>query len=176
VRRVADVCTGSGCLAILLAHRFPQARVDALELSSDALAVAKLNIEAHGLAERVKLIRSDVFDALKPGRPHAGRYDLILSNPPYVPTRELRRLPPEFKQEPVMALDGGRDGLEIIRKLFRQSRRYLQPHGVLVLEVGGLRPAMDRVFSSLDLHWLHTEDGEDCVCVVHAARLAAWRG
>ncbi len=169
VKRAVDVCTGSGCLAILLAHQFAGAKVDAIELSPDAAAVAEINIAAHALARRVKLFRSDVFDAVPPVK-----YDLILSNPPYVPTRELRGLPEEFKQEPVMALDGGKDGLEIIRKLLRQSRDRLQPHGIVVIEVGGLRAAMDRAFPELDLHWLHTEDGEDCVCVVQAARLLGW--
>jgi ribosomal protein L3 glutamine methyltransferase len=166
VKRVVDVCTGSGCLAILLAHQFADAKVDAIELSPDAMAVAKFNVASHHLAKRVKLHHSDVFDAVPPVK-----YDLILSNPPYVPTRELRGLPEEFKQEPAMALDGGRDGLDIIRKIFRQARERLQPHGIVVLEVGGLRAAMDQAFPELDLHWLHTEDGEDCVCVVQAARL-----
>ncbi len=171
VKRAVDVCTGSGCLAVLLAHQFPGAKVDAIELSPDALAVARFNVASHGLTKRVKLFHSDVFDAV----PRA-RYDLIVSNPPYVPTRELRGLPAEFKQEPPMALDGGRDGLDIIRKLLRQARDRLQPHGIVVLEVGGLRPAMDRAFPGLELHWLHTEDREDCVCVVQAARLMKWRG
>src|SRR6478752_3889964 len=169
-KRVVDVCTGSGCLAILLAHQFADAKVDAIELSPDAMAVAKFNVATHHLAKRVKLHRSDVFDAVPPVK-----YDLILSNPPYVPTRELRGLPEEFKREPAMALDGGRDGLDIIRKIFRQARERLQKHGIIVLEVGGLRSAMDRAFPELDLHWLHTEDGEDCVCVVQAVRLARWR-
>ena len=166
VKRVVDVCTGSGCLAVLLAHQFPDAKVDAIELSPAAMAVAKFNVAAHHLAKRVKLHHSDVFDVV----PRV-KYDLILSNPPYVPTRELRGLPEEFKQEPAMALDGGSDGLDIIRKIFRQARERLQPHGIVVLEVGGLRAAMDKAFPELDLHWLHTEDGEDCVCVVSAARL-----
>jgi len=166
VKRVVDVCTGSGCLAILLAHQFQDAKVDAIELSPEAMAVAKFNVAAHHLQKRVKLHHSDVFD-----RVPVVKYDLILSNPPYVPTRELRGLPEEFKQEPVMALDGGGDGLDIIRKIFVQARERLQPHGIVVLEVGGLRAAMDRAFPELDLHWLHTEDGEDCVCVVQAARL-----
>ena len=147
-----------------------KAKVDAIELSPDAMAVAKFNVAMHGLGRRVKLHHSDVFDAVP-----AVKYDLILSNPPYVPTRELRGLPEEFKQEPAMALDGGRDGLDIIRKLLRQSRDRLQPHGIVVLEVGGLRAAMDRAFPELDLHWLHTEDGEDCVCLVQAPRLKRWR-
>jgi len=171
VKRAVDVCTGSGCLAILLAHQFPDAKVDAIELSTDALAVAKFNIATHKLAGRVKLHHSDVFDAV----PRV-KYDVILSNPPYVPTRELRDLPAEFKNEPAMALDGGRDGLDIIRKLLRQSRDRLQRHGIVVLEVGGLRAAMDRAFPELDLHWMHTQDGEDCVCLIQAHRLQAWRG
>jgi ribosomal protein L3 glutamine methyltransferase len=171
VKRAVDVCTGSGCLAILLAHQFAGARVDAIELSPDAMAVAKFNVAMHGLGKRVKLFHSDVFDAVPPVK-----YDLILSNPPYVPTRELRGLPEEFKQEPAMALDGGKDGLDIIRKLLRQARDRLQPHGIVVLEVGGLRAAMDAAFPELDLHWLHTEDGEDCVCLVQAVRLKDWKG
>jgi ribosomal protein L3 glutamine methyltransferase len=171
VKRAVDVCTGSGCLAILLAHQFADAKVDAIELSPDALAVAKFNVATHHLAKRVKLFHSDVFDAVP-----AVKYDLILSNPPYVPTRELRGLPEEFKQEPAMALDGGKDGLDIIRKLLRQSRERLQPHGIVVLEVGGLRAAMDAAFPELDLHWLHTEDREDCVCLIQAVRLKNWRG
>jgi ribosomal protein L3 glutamine methyltransferase len=170
VKRAVDVCTGSGCLAILLAHQFPEAKVDAIELSPDAAAVAKFNVATHGLAKRVKLHHSDVFDAVPPVK-----YDLILSNPPYVPTRELRDLPEEFTREPRMALDGGPDGLDIIRKILRQSRERLQKHGIVVLEVGGLRAAMDRAFPELDLHWLHTEDGEDCVCLIQAARLLSWR-
>jgi ribosomal protein L3 glutamine methyltransferase len=170
VKRAVDVCTGSGCLAVLLAHQFPEAKVDAIELSPDAMAVAKFNVAMHGLGRRVKLHHSDVFDAVP-----AVKYDLILSNPPYVPTRELRGLPEEFKQEPAMALDGGKDGLDIIRKLLRQASGRLQPHGIVVLEVGGLRAAMDRAFPELDLHWLHTEDGEDCVCLVQAPRLKRWR-
>lgn len=170
VRRAADVCTGSGCLAVLLAKRFPQAKVDAIELSPDAAAVARFNIATHGLARRIKLHHSDVFDAV----PRA-RYDLIIANPPYVPTRAMKRLPREFTKEPPLALDGGRDGLDVIRKILRQARDRLRRHGIVVLEVGGLRRAMDRAFPELDPHWLHTEDGEDCVCVVQAARLQRWR-
>ncbi len=169
VKRVVDVCAGSGCLAILLAHQFSAAKVDAIELSPEALAVAKFNVATHGLGKRVKLFHSDVFDAVP-----AAKYDIILSNPPYVPTRELRSLPQEFKNEPQLALDGGKDGLVIIRKLLTQAKDRLQPHGIVVLEVGGLRQAMDRAFPELDLHWLHTADGEDCVCVVQAAKLKNW--
>jgi len=166
VRHVADVCTGSGCLAILLAKHFPQAKVDAIDLSADALAVARINVKAHRLSRRIALLRSDAFDAVPPVK-----YDVILSNPPYEPSGHVDALPPEFQWEPRMALDGGVDGLDIVCKLLRQARRRLQPHGIVVLEVGGLREAIDREFAALDPHWLHTEDGADCVCLFQAARL-----
>jgi ribosomal protein L3 glutamine methyltransferase len=166
VLRAADVCTGSGCLAILLAHYFPKACVDAIDLSADALAVAKINVRAHRLARRVKLFQSDVFDEVP-----LSLYDVILSNPPYVPTRELRGLAPEFKQEPSLALDGGADGLAIIRKLLRQARDRLAPGGVVLLEVGGLRAAMQREFAALAPHWFHSADGEDCCCAIRAEKL-----
>jgi ribosomal protein L3 glutamine methyltransferase len=168
VLRVADVCTGSGCLAILLAHHFSNACVEAIDLSAGALAVAKINVRAHRLSRRVKLFQSDVFDAIP-----AVRYDVILSNPPYVPTRALRALAPEFKQEPRLALDGGGDGLVIIRKLLRQARGRLAPGGVVLLEAGGLRAAMQREFAALAPHWFHSADGEDCCCVIRAEKLQA---
>lgn len=169
VVRVADVCTGSGCLAILLAHHFPRAQVDAIDLSADALAVARINVRAHRLARRVKLFQSDVFDAVPPAR-----YDVILSNPPYVPTHELRGLASEFKQEPRLALDGGADGLAVIRRLLHQARSRLAPRGVVLLEVGGLRRALEREFAALEPHWFHSEDGEDCCCAVRAKKLFDW--
>ena len=171
VTRVVDVCTGSGCLAILLAKHFPKAAVDAVDLSPAALEVAAINVKAHRLGKRVTLHRSDVFDAVP-----VVKYDVILSNPPYEPSAHCDALPAEFKQEPRMALDGGGDGLDIIRTLLRQARTRLQPHGIVLIEVGGLRAAMDRDFAALDLSWLPTGDGSDCVCVVGAARLKTWRG
>ncbi len=170
VARVVDVCTGSGCLAILLAQHFARAKVDAVDLSADALAVAKINVKAFGLTRRITLHRSDVFD-----RVPAAKYDVILSNPPYEPSAHCDALPEEFHREPRMALDGGGDGLDIIRKLLRQARTRLTPQGIVLIEVGGLREAMDREFAALAPHWLHTEDGSDCVCVIHAAALRAWR-
>jgi ribosomal protein L3 glutamine methyltransferase len=166
VRHVIDVCTGSGCLAILLAHQFPAAQVDACDLSPDALAVADINVQAHGLARRITLHRSDVLTAVPPVK-----YDVILSNPPYEPSRLVDTQDPEFAAEPRMAHDGGRDGLDIVRRLLRQARDRLEPHGIVVLEVGGLRPAIDREFAALDPHWLPTVDGSDCVVLFHARHL-----
>lgn len=166
VARAADVGAGSGCLAILLAHHFPRAQVDAIDISADALAVAGINVEQHGLADRVTLYRSDVFAAVPPAR-----YDLIVSNPPYEPSRLMRTLPAEFKKEPRRALDGGRDGLDVIRKLIAQSRDRLAPDGLLLIEVGGLRSAMETAFGHLRLRWLPTRDGANCVCAIAARRL-----
>jgi ribosomal protein L3 glutamine methyltransferase len=164
--RMIDVCTGSGCLAILLAHRFNGARVDACDLSVDALDVAKINVREHELTDRVHLFQSDVLDSVPPAK-----YDLILSNPPYEPTALVDAQSPEFAAEPRMAHDGGADGLVIIRKLLRQARDRLQPHGIVVIEVGALRRAIEREFAALEPHWLPTQDGSDCVVLFHAARL-----
>jgi ribosomal protein L3 glutamine methyltransferase len=164
--QAADVCTGSGCLAILLARRFPRAEVDAVDLSADALDVARINVRAHRLTRRVRLRRSDVFDAVPPVA-----YDIILSNPPYEPSALMKGLPAEFKREPRLALDGGQDGLDVIRKLLRQAKERLKPAGRLLIEVGGLQAAFDREFKSLRARWLRTADGSNCVCEIRAGRL-----
>ncbi len=166
VSRVVDVCTGSGCLAILLARHFRKARVEGLDLSPGALEVAGKNVRRHRLSKRVRLVQSDLLS----GAP-AGRYDVILSNPPYEPTAHVDRLPREFKHEPRLALDGGRDGLDLVRRLIRESASRLKPGGILMIEVGGGRAPFDREFGHLEPHWFHTEDGSDCVCLIQAARL-----
>ncbi len=166
VTHVVDVCTGSACLAILLAKHFPKAKVDAVDLSPEALEVAKVNVKQHRLGKRLHLYQSDVFDAVP-----ATKYDVILSNPPYEPSKHVDQLPTEFHREPRMALDGGSDGLDIIRKLLLQARTRLKPQGIVMIEVGGLQRAMNREFAALQPHWLHTEDGSDCICVINAARL-----
>jgi ribosomal protein L3 glutamine methyltransferase len=168
--RMADVCTGSGCLAIVLAHAFPKAKVDAIDVSESALEVARINVREHGLEDRVRLFPSDVFDSVPPAR-----YDVILSNPPYEPSARVDALPPEFRREPRLALDGGADGLAIIRKLLQQAQARLSPRGAVLIEVGGLRTAMDMEFSGLRPEWLPTEDGSDCVCAIRANRLAPHR-
>lgn len=166
VARAADVGTGSGCLAILLAHHFPRARVDAIDVSADALAVARINVSQHGVAGRVTLHQSDVFASVP-----AARYELIVCNPPYEPSRLMKTLPPEFKKEPRLALDGGPDGLAVIRRVIAQAGGRLAPDGFLLLEVGGLRAAMEKNFGRLHLRWLPTHDGSNCVCLVEARRL-----
>jgi ribosomal protein L3 glutamine methyltransferase len=166
IRHVIDVCTGSGCLAVLLAHQFPAAKVDACDLSPDALAVAEINVRAHGLAQRISLHRSDVLSSVPPVK-----YDVILSNPPYEPSSLVDTQDPEFAAEPRMAHDGGRDGLDIVRRLLRQARDRLAPHGIVVIEVGGLHAVINREFAALDPHWLRTEDGSDCVVLFQAHRL-----
>lgn len=171
VQRAVDVCTGSGCLAILLALQFPKARVDGVDLSPEALEVAAINVKAHRLGKRIKLHRSDVFAQVPPVA-----YDVILSNPPYEPSAVCDDLPEEFRQEPRLALDGGKDGLVIIRRLLREARDRLAPHGIVVIEVGALQPAMNREFRALKLQWLPTADGSDCICLIRADRLRAWKG
>ncbi len=168
VQRVADVCTGSGCLAILLARHFSEAQVDACDLSQDALEVAKINVRAHRLARRVHLYTSDLLTGVPPAR-----YDVILSNPPYEPTALVDAQAPEFAAEPRLAHDGGRDGLEIVRRLLQQAPARLQPDGILVIEVGGLRKKIDREFAHLEPHWLFTQDGSDCIVLFQAPRLAS---
>jgi ribosomal protein L3 glutamine methyltransferase len=168
VTRVADVCTGSGCLAVLLARHFRRAKVDALDLSAGALEVAGMNVRRHRLSGRIRLLQGDLLDAAPPGR-----YDVILSNPPYEPTGHVDSLPEEFRREPRLALDGGPDGLGLIRRLVGQAAQRLRPRGILLIEVGGGRAAFESEFGHLEPHWLHTEDGTDCVGLVQAARLAA---
>ena len=166
VTRVADVCTGSGCLAVLLARHFKGARVDGIDLSPGALEVAGLNVRRHRLDGRVRLLESNLFTGVP-----AGRYDVILSNPPYERSAHVDALPEEFRREPRVALDGGPDGLGLIRKLVRQAAWRLKPHGILLIEVGGGRDAFESEFGRLEPHWFHTEDGSDCVCLIQAARL-----
>lgn len=166
VTRAADVGTGSGCLAILLARRFSRAQIDAIDNSAAALAVAQINVAQHGLADRITLRRSDVFASVPPAR-----YDLIVGNPPYEPSALMAKLPPEFRKEPRRALDGGKDGLAVIRTLIVQARDRLATHGQLLIEVGGLRAAMEVAFPKLSLRWLRTKDGTNCVCLIEARRL-----
>jgi len=168
VLRSLDLCTGSGCLAILLASAFPRATVDAADLSADALQVARRNVDDYGLSKRVKLVQSDLFDGLI-----GTRYQLIVSNPPYVDEATMRILPQEFQHEPVQALAGGKDGLDLVRRILAQARKQLSPNGILVVEVGNGRQAVENAFPDLQPTWLETRAGGAQVFLVARDRLPA---
>lgn len=165
---VLDLCTGSGCLAILAALAFENAAVDAVDLSLDALDVARRNIADHGLARRVQPVESDLFAALT-GR----RYDLIISNPPYVTAESMRALPAEYRHEPGMALASGTDGLDHVRAILAGARDHLAPDGLLVVEVGFNRAGVEAAFPSLPFTWLEVSAGDDIVFLLDACDLPA---
>jgi len=153
-KRVLDLCTGSGCLAVLAAQAFPRARVDAADVSRRALAVARRNVALHGLRGRVRLCTSDLMSGL--GR---NRYDLIVCNPPYVDAPSMRALPREYEYEPRMALAGGLDGLQIVRRILRQALEHLAPKGLLVCEIGRNRRVLERAFPHTPFDWPGTAAG-----------------
>jgi len=166
IRTALDLCTGSGCLAILLAHSFPRARIDAVDIAADALRVAQRNVTDYKLKNRVRLIKSDLFAAL------AGkRYDLIVSNPPYVTAAIMRRLPQEYRREPAIALAGGKDGLAAVRVILQQAAQHLKPGGLLVVEVGHSRRRVEKAFPRLAFTWAETSGGDDCVFLLTREQL-----
>ena len=158
VTRALDLCTGSGCLAILAALAFPNAEVDAVDLSKDALEVAARNVADYGLADRIELIESDLFAALD-GR----SYDVILSNPPYVNAESVAALPPEYQAEPALALGSGEDGLDATRQILEKAKDHLNPGGLLVVEIGHNRGALEAAYPTLPFTWLDTESGDQFV-------------
>jgi len=170
IRRVLDIGTGSGCIAVATALALPQARVDAADLSEEALVVAEMNIVRHGVSGRVRAVASDVYEGLA-GR----RYDLIVSNPPYVGDDEMRGLPREYSREPAGGLHGGRDGLDIVRRILRGAEQHLHPGGVLIVEVGNSEDALVRAFPRLPLTWLEFERGGGGVFVLTASQLKEHR-
>ena len=170
VQTALDMCTGSGCLAILLAHAYPEADVDAVDISSAALAVAQRNVSDYALADRVNLIRSDLFANLP-----EKTYDLIISNPPYVTAMAMEELPSEYRHEPKMALAGGDDGLDAVREIIRHAPRFLNPGGTLVVELGHNRAAAEQAFPRLPFVWLATAGSDDCVFVVKREELVSGR-
>ncbi len=162
--RVLDLCTGNGSLAVLAALAYPDVQVDASDISADALAVARINVERHALQDRITLLESDGLGSMQ------GPYELILCNPPYVNAKSMARLPPEYRAEPALALDGNRhggaDGMDFIRTLLRHAPKYLSPPAVLVLEIGNERENFEAAFPALEVIWLPTSAGVDQVLLV----------
>ncbi|HEX2519935.1 MAG TPA: HemK family protein methyltransferase, partial [Castellaniella sp.] len=158
---------GSGCLAILAAKAFPQANVDATDVSADALAVAQANIELHGLQERVTPLRSDLTARI----PNDRSYDLIVCNPPYVNARSMAELPAEYRHEPGLALAGGSDGMDLVRKILAQAPKLMAPKGLLVLEVGNEQEHFEQAFPELEPTWLSTDSASDQILLLRRAQL-----
>jgi ribosomal protein L3 glutamine methyltransferase len=168
VRTALDLCTGSGCLAVLMAHAYPGADIDAVDLSVDALTVAQRNVLEYGLADRINLLRSDLFTNLRDKR-----YDVIIANPPYVTANAMAALPAEYLHEPALALAGGADGLDAVRSILDDAPRYLNARGTLVVEVGSGREAVEATFPRLPFVWLATASSADAVFLLKREDLAA---
>ena len=170
-RRILDLCAGSGCIGIACAMAFPEAQVDAVELDARALKVLERNIARHGVQDRVTALRSDLFDAIEDGR-----YDLIVSNPPYVPTARVDAMPPEYKHEPRIALESGADGMDAVTRILRDAPKHLERDGLLVCEVGGSVPEFNKRFPKIPVVWPEFERGGDGVFVISRDDLDEWRG
>ena len=166
IHSALDLCTGSGCLAILTALAFPEAQVDAVDLSKDALAVADRNIADYDLNGRVKTIYSNAFTQL-----NGKKYDLIISNPPYVNAESVDRLPPEYLHEPEMALGSGEDGLDLTRIIISEAKKHLTPDGILIVEIGHNRDVLEAAYPTLPFIWLDTAAGDEFVFMLYAADL-----
>jgi ribosomal protein L3 glutamine methyltransferase len=167
-KRILDLCTGSGCLAVLLALEFGRSRVDAVDLSSPALEVARINIKKHGVGKRVRSVQSDLFRSLE-----KKSYNLIVSNPPYVTSRSMAKLPKEYRHEPSMALVAGKDGLDLVHRILAEAKDYLTPSGLLVCEIGGNRKALERAYPRLEFAWPETSEGSGCVFILERGQLGA---
>lgn len=166
VESAVDICTGSGCLAVLAAKFFPNATVDAVDLSADALEVAKLNLAEHEVEDQVTLFEGDLFEPL------AGRtYDLIITNPPYVDHAALEGYPPEYRAEPRMAHDGGEDGLDLVRRIITEAPRHLNPGGAMICEIGSGREILEEEYPHLEFVWLETAESQDAVFWISAEAL-----
>ena len=162
-----DLCCGGGCIGIAMASAFPDCAVDLVDLSQDALDLAAINVQKHNLGQQINLHNSDLFLSLPSGK----KYDLIVSNPPYVDAEDMNNLAAEFIHEPRMGLVAGEDGLDIVARLLKQAKQYLKPDGVLIVEVGNSKDAVDRRFPEVDLLWLDFEFGGDGVFLVNADAL-----
>lgn len=166
ITRILDLCTGSGCLAILAALEFPNASVDAVDISAEALEVASVNVTDYGLEDRVRLKRSDLFKDLG-----GERYDIIISNPPYVTTEAVAAFPPEYRAEPQVAHLGGDDGLDLVRRILKDARHHLTASGTLIVEVGQANEALEAAYPDTPFNWLDTESSEGEVFSLTASAL-----
>lgn len=165
VHRALDLCTGSGCLAIQMAAHYPAAQIDAVDISLDALEVAAVNVEDYGLQERIQLVHTDLFEGLE------GTYDLIVSNPPYVDAESVDALPEEYLHEPELALGSGEDGLDATREILLQAAKFLNPRGVLLVEIGHNRDVLEREYPELPFVWLDTSGGDGFVFLLTREQL-----
>ena len=168
VGAVLELCTGSGCLAILAAQAFPNADIDAVDISHDALEVAHINVNDYALTDRIALFEGDLFAPL-PER----RYNVIIANPPYVNSTSMDALPAEYRHEPELALAGGEDGMDVVRRIIKEARNWLTDDGLLVVEIGNERANVEAAFGGLDLVWLSTSAGDDTVFLIQAGDLPA---
>jgi ribosomal protein L3 glutamine methyltransferase len=167
--QVLDLCTGNGSLAVIAAMAYPEIVVDATDISDDALAVAQINVDKHALGQRITLLRSDLFKAVR------GPYDLILCNPPYVNTQSMQALPAEYRAEPALALAGGDDGMDLVRTILREAPKHMTVDAVLVLEIGNERAHFEHAFRRLEVAWLETTAGDDQVVLLTREALASYR-
>ena len=166
VTNILELCTGSGCLPIMLADAFPNAQIDAVDISANALAVAQRNVDDYELNDRITLIESDLYTNVP-----ENKYDLIITNPPYVNSASMGKLPPEYLREPQIALAGGDDGMDLVRKIIAGAAKRLTPKGLLMVEIGNERSYAEAAFSDLNLTWLTTSAGDDMVFLVSADQL-----
>ena len=166
--RVLDLCTGNASLAIIAAMAYPEITVDATDISDDALAVARINVDKHAMGARISVLKSDLLADLK------GAYDLIVCNPPYVNSQSMAALPPEYQHEPAMALAGGEDGMDLVRRIVQDAAAHLTDIGVLLLEIGNERAHFEHAFRKLEVVWLETSAGDDQVLLVTRDALLRW--